>query len=398
MDLKEIKKVLDASLEELSKDLSSGVDEKIKAVTDQIVELKTQMSAKEVADANKMTGISREAKTVFGAYAKTITGGRVSDEMAEKVADFRDHLEKDVILGTDASGQDLLHTQLHKGILALAETYGVFVRDAKALTATEAVYKMVFENDPGDNGDWITEGTAISQDKVTFGARQVTMKTWRKMIGVSEQMLRNSAPADLGEYLVATLAKKFGLFIEQKGFDAVIASTGVVSVDLVDATYHATNGLKSLSFQDMNKTQTACPTAYRKRAKWYMHPTVLGLAKEIEDNAGTFIFAVGPNNFAIGELLGDGSTSVGSILHSAVEITDAMPAIADFTATGKVPFIYGDLAEAFAVITRQNFRVESNNGGKYFEQGIVAVRGTADANVSEVLPGALVKAKVVTAE
>jgi len=388
---KKIQEMFDKSLEKLSADLEKGYTEKIAEIQTELSAVSAQLSAKEVSDANKMTGVSKEAMTVFGAYAKTIMGKSVSAELSEKVVEFKDAIEKDVIIGTDASGQDLLHTQLHKGILALAETYGVFVRDAKALTATEGLYKMVFENVPGDNGSWIDEGAVIPQDKITFGQRTVTMKTWRKMIGVSEQMLKNSAPADLGQYLIATLAKKFGLFIEGVGFTAVLASTGVVQVTAEDASF-GVSGLTALSYNDLVDIQTSVPASVAGRAKWYMSPSVLGAVKKVVDGAGSPIFAYGNGNFQGGNLNVDGIKSAGSILDKAVEISDALPSVADITSQ-KDFLIYGDLSEAFAVITRTNFRVESNNGGKYFEQGIVAVRGTADANVAEVLPGAVSKAQ-----
>jgi len=344
------------TLAEQVKSEVSAVSTQVKTLQDELAELKSARS-----EVDFKTGVSEKTLVALGNTVKEMFGVQLADDA------LRLKVDTQIDGSVSGTGQELMFIDLHEGILTLAETYGVLLRDSAKFNSRERTYKLVFGKSSTSHGGYDTESARRDSESLGFGVKEVTLKKWRQIIGVSQEALEDSAPEDLGAYIMRVLAMHYGLFMDGQIATALTGST--------NAPVQVTSGALGTflpTYEDLIDLTAKPSGAVLGRSAFYMNRVTWAGIRKIKDGSGAYVvqgnknILVAPNGRPV-----EGQP-VGYIDGYPVFLSD------EFSAPqANAPIaVFGDLSESVAVVQRKGFSVTTDASEK-FSSDIVLVKGSA---------------------
>ncbi|MCK4609421.1 MAG: phage major capsid protein [Gammaproteobacteria bacterium] len=339
-----LKEVMQAELKtgfaSVEENINKEVATKIDGVTAEMKDFKTQLDA--ISGAKAVVDVKTNISEKTLARAGEAFKGLFSQD-----ADVRAKADVFISGSTTGDGEELMHIEMHKGILTLAQSFGVLNRDAVHYSTTERTYKITFGKYSTDHGQRDVEGASQDTDKETFGTVSPTLTKWRKFIAVTEEAIKFSNSADLGAYIVMQLAMHQGKFIEAEIATALagsadapvkVGATGAVGVP----TYE-----ELVAMQELPEFITLANSAY------YMNLATWNKVKLEQDTAGSYLVTQYKPvlNTATGKPVQ--GQAVGAIDQFAVYL---VPEIAD-TGLNAESVIFGDMSNSVAVVEASTFEI-----------------------------------------
>ena len=337
------------------------VESKVSSLQNELAEIKSATQ-----EVHAKTGMSKSTLEALGNTTKSIFGVEISEDALTLKAPTQ------IDGSVSGSGAELMFVDLHEGIITLAESYGVLLRDASKFTSRERTYKLVFGQNSTAHGGYDTESANRDSEKETFGKKEVTLQKWRKIIGVSMEALEDSAPEDLGAYIAKKLSEHYGLFMDAQIHTALVGSASAP----VQVTSGAT-GTFLPTYEDLIDITAKPQGAVLGRSAFYMHRQVWASIRKIKDGAGSYVVQGNKNILVSANGRPVEGQPVGYIDGYPVYLSDEFATPSANAIIG----VFGDMSEAVAVIQRKGFGITSDSSEK-FSSDIVLVKGMARNAVS----------------
>ncbi len=337
-----------------------GAEVKLASLEDQIASIKS--AKKEVAG---RTSVSKDVLGALGNSAKAAGGASVAEGAM---------FLKDIISGgTTDHGAELLDTELHEGILQLVSTRSALLRDVSKFFTKERTYRMVFSLN-GGNFQRIAEGGEIPVNDKDFKSKEVTCTKAAEIIGLSREILEDSAPEDIGAFILTQISDDYRTFmtaeivaaVEGGNFPAVVGASGADATvdDMIDMTL-----LPHESCLDNS-------AFYAVRNEW-------ANIRKLKDTTGRYLVEIANPNIVQTDGVRSGNEPVGYV--------DSYPLYLDRLtyADGSPSIYFGNLAKAIAIVITKGFEIEQNDSQK-FSSEIRLIKATERNVVTTMFDGGTV--------
>ena len=353
--------------EEVTKEMAQKIQDEISQATNKIQAEIAQM--KNITNFVKTTGMSGHSLEVVGNSVKEmIKPGTLAEDV--ETIDLSGIQKAQITTGNAAQ---LVFSEMHRGILGIAETYGTFLRDASVFNTTQNTYSIVFENALGDNGAFVDEAADATLAAMTFSKKEVTCKKWVKFVGLSEEVLEDSEPEDIGAFVIRRLGIAYGLFVDKIGFDKVVSNTTAGKV-----VSSASGGKFTPTFDELVNTVAMVKASVLPGSAWYMHRTVWANIMKLKDGNSRPLIEIN-NSLIIQPGRDSGIGPVGNLLGYPIYTVDAMVST---EAVDKKYIVFGNLQESACAIVRRGYQIEQD---KKLESGIHRIKGSTRVQVENLL-------------
>lgn len=290
------------------------VDE-VKALTDRLTELETQLARPDIKGDNDNKGPSEEVKA-FGTYIRSTPANPAPVEEL-----------KTLTVSSDTAG----------GYLAPAEFSTEFIRDLVQYSPIRAIASVRSTGSPSviypartgiTNAKWKGETQSQEASEPTFGQAEIPVNEINTYVDISNQLLADSAGVAEAEVRLA-LAEDFG----QKEAAAFLTGTGTnmpkgLFVDPAIQSKAAANAA-ALSFDDFINVFYDLPAVYRNAGTWGLNSKTLAAARKLKDSQGSYLWQPSVQ-------VGQPETILG---RPVVELLEA-----DDIGANKSPVIFGDFS------------------------------------------------------
>lgn len=283
---------------------------------------------------------------------------------------------------TDATGQILSPTVLEDKIVSTLLEHGIFTADAETVPMS------------GDSQVWPIDkteftvgypelGVAPPEGAFSLQGGELNATTWAVYI-LFPKSLEQDAVVALGNLVARRSINAISKAADVNGFDGD-GSIGTAKI---------TGALRSLNVQ--NHAMPATKTAFAdltlndliqaqeeehdrvEEATWYMHKSVRGIIRQLEDTAGRLLIRSGLERGAPSELLGD-----------PIRLVKTFPKRSQ-TAVGRSFILHGQLGQSHRWGVRQGIEIERSEHYKFPER-LVAILVTGRFGISENQPDSVTK-------
>lgn len=385
--------------ETLKQEIFTAVDESVQKNLEAIVD---KQAAEKVAEAVKamrlesklagkdITGLSDEDKKSFAEDMRAIARG-------EKAA----YLEN-----SDQAGGYVVPTEVHNGILRIAETTGIVARDARRWPMSSDELEIPIYTGSVMQGEYVGEDEEGDETQEDLGVARLHAKTWMTIFRIGNTLLAD-ASVSFSEWLMAMAGEGFSYRLDREGFvggtfagspfKGLLAS-GDVTVQTLGS---GKTGFEDLDVEEAAKAIGSIKTAAVPGAAFYFHRTVWAKLKSQKDaTSGQYLFD--QNNSTLASFRREnGIQPVGEIQGYPVYTTDVLPAYSSSAISTKFG-VFGNLELALAWGDRQPMQVarsaDATVGGKsLFRANQTAFRFTHRHGIAMQLPEAAVVFKTAAA-
>lgn len=377
--VKEFRAVVDEALKDNIKDIVG------QEAADRVKEIVQKMRLDKAVSGRDISGVDDDTKLAFIKDVRAIARG-------EKAA---------LLSNSDQTGGYLVPSEVHAGILRIAETVGLVARDATRIPMSTDEMDMPRYTGSALQGEYVGEDEEGSETSVDFGDARLNAKTWMLIFRIGNTLLAD-ANVDVADWLMAMAAEGMSYRLDREGFvgGTYAGSPFVGLLASSDVTVH-TLATGSTSFDDFTLAEAsdaiaAVPTAALGDAAFYFHRTVWGKIRSKKDStSGEFEF--NQTNMMMNLRKENGIQPVGEILGYPVYTTDVLPAFSTTAVSTKFG-VFGNLKQALFVGDRSPMEVAKSDsatvGGKsVFRANQTAIRFTHRHAVTIGLPAAAVALK-----
>lgn len=263
----------------------------------------------------------------------------------------------------------LVPPQLMAEVLRIATVYGVARRDMRYLPFSgPGNSRTIPALSTSVTVNWTEEGAKKNSTQPEFALVTQTLKKLTAIVPMTDEILEDSAvnlTQLVGELIAEAMAKE-----EDIQFFTGTGSpwTGILNNSNVNVVDMETSDMDDFSADDLLDLIDATPTGALKGSKFYLSRSALSRIRKMKAaTTGEYIFQ------------SPGQSLPGQIWDFPYEVMDAMPAIADVSATD--PFIiFGNLKQAAIFGDKQQVRV------KLLDQAVISSvghDGDDDINLAE---------------
>lgn len=348
--VKTIEDAVALSTEEVKKELAEKSEARIKALEDELAERKS-------FGANSDQATLAQKKKEFADAMRIIK----NKGFAHFKATFMNEAD-------DGEGGYLVPTEFAKEVLRIAGDYGLARKycriipmsgDTKSLTALTGTVVTY----------WTDEGTSYTKSKPAFGPLVLQARKMTALIPGTMELLDDAQTDEEVRTLIATLVAEAMARYED---NQVINGDGTGSnflgiLNQADINVITTSGtaFSTITYSNLIKCIYAIgskykTTANRKKIRWRMDESIMGLIMDLKDTTGQPILKyVGADNEP--ELLGYG-----------VDFTDTMNTVADTGADKKFIFL-GDM-NFYALGNRKDLSIDFGYSSGDWEKDIQSMK------------------------
>lgn len=361
------------------------VDERV----DKIEALVKDMHLQRMLNGSDISGLDESTKLKFAADIRAITRN-------EKAA---------LLEQNDQTGGYLVPKEVHAGIMRIAETVGLVLRDSTSWPMSTDELEVPRYTGSALQGEYIGEDEEADETGVDFGASRLIAKQWAVIFRVSNALLADASVA-LGDWLLAMAAEGMSYRIDREGFvgGSYAGSPFVGLLQSADVTVH-TMGTGKTQFDDFDVAEAsdaigALPTAALNDAAFYFNRTVWAKIRARKDGTSG-IFEFQQNGLGMSVRKENGLQPVGEILNYPVYTTDVLPANSTTAISTKFG-VFGNLKMALYFGDRAPIEFARSEhatvGGKStFRAMQTAIRVSHRHSVCIGLPAAAVALKTAAA-
>jgi HK97 family phage major capsid protein len=198
----------------------------------------------------------------------------------------------------DADGGYLVPTELQVEVLRLAnEGYGVARRDMRYLPFSGAANKRIIPKlGSSVNVFWTDEGAKKTGTTATFGVVTQTLKKLAAIVPLTEELFQDSV-IDITS-LVAELFLEAVVIEEDTQFfngDGTVW-LGILNTPTVPTIVTTYNNFAALTADDLLDLQYKVKVSARRKAKYYVASSIMGVIRKIKDLNGNYIFSAATSN------------------------------------------------------------------------------------------------------
>ena len=365
----ELKQIVSEVFEENFNALDEKFQKRVSEINEKLEGVEKEMEMMKVAKdfVDEKTKMSDITLAKVGNTVKKVFGV-LKDENAPTL--------KAAISGSDAdTGEALMDSELYKGIIRIAGEYGVVMKFADVRPVGSRTLDLVKEAGGNDHpltsiGGYDNELADRTEEALKFIKDEVNVKKWRRIIASSKEAIEDSAPEDLGAYIVTILSESVAVHTDKKGFETIAGNSDTPVLQLSGNAF---------TWDELIDVQALVERAVLSRSAYFMNRRSWNAVKKLKDNNGRPLVDVADKsvlknaNFAGGV----GITPVGYIDIYPVYLVDER-ALADYVGqnqTGKAVAFFGDLNNALVVGVRREFNVEENDSQRFTED-IVLIKGS----------------------
>jgi HK97 family phage major capsid protein len=288
---------------------------------------------------------------------------------------------------SNAAGLYTVPEEFRAEVIRLLNQYGIFRRNATVLNMSSKTLKIP-KLLTAPSGAFVDETSAKGESNPTFDQLTLTRNEYAFITGVSNQLLQDTA-IDLIGLLAELAANDFAKAEDTQGFLGTGSPiTGWASasdiVEITNGTAKVTYAT-ALLYDILVETVTGIPSVALDGAKWFMHPSILGVIMKITDSASKPIFS---------DILTRG-TAFANILGHPYELSSLLPATSDAVQTAKPFCFFGNLKYAYfgqrntmSMLASDIATVGSNSA---FEKNLTFFRFEQSFDIDFALPTALAR-------
>lgn len=377
--------------DELKAEFRTIVDEAVKAnladiagaeIAERVQETVSKMRLQSAIEGRDITGLDAEQKKSFVDAIRSIARG-------EKAA----YLES-----SDATGGYLVPTEVHAGILRVAETVGLISRDARRWAMGSDELEIPRYTGSAMQGEYVGEDDEGDETQNDLGVARLNAKTWMLIFRIGNTLLAD-ASVSVADWLMAMAAEGLAYRLDREGFmggtfagSPFVGLLGSGDVTVQTLASGAT-GFEDVSVEEASTAIGSIATAALGDAAFYFHRTVWAKlrAQKSGDN-----YVYGQSNLASFRRE-SGVQPVGEILGYPVFTTDVLPAYSASAVSTKFG-VFGNLKLALAWGDRGPMEIAKSDsatvGGKsVFRANQTAMRFTHRHAITMQLPAAAVVLK-----
>lgn len=382
----ELKSVVDGSIKE---NLETIVGPQVAEAVEKKVEDLRLERLLNGNDSDK-TGVSADTKKQFAEDVRSIARG-------EKAAHLSD---------SDQAGGYLVPTEVHSGIIRIAETSGIIVRDARKWGMGSDTLEIPRYTGSVLQGEYIGQDDEADETQADLGVARLTVQQWIQIMRVSDAMLQD-ANVDFADWLMAMSAEGFAYRLDREGFmgGTFAASPFVGLLQSADVTVQ-TLGTGKTGFEDFDQIEASTAIGSIKASAlpgsaFYFSPTAWAQLKGKKDGtSGLYEFSQ-QNSTLMSFKKENGISPVGEIQGYPVYTTDVLPAYSASAISTKFG-VFGNLNLAVAWGDRGPMEIAQSTdatvGGKsLFRAKQRALRFAHRHGITLPLPAAAVVFKTAAA-
>ncbi|MEP2085066.1 MAG: phage major capsid protein [Bauldia litoralis] len=382
--------------EEFKKELFTAVDKSVKdnleaivgpQVADSVEKAVAAIRIEKAITGRDITGLSDEDKKSFASDIRSIARG-------EKAA----YLEN-----SDQAGGYLVPTEVHNGILRIAETVGLVPRDARRWAMGSDELEIPRYTGNVMQGEYVGEDDEGDETQNDLGVARLHAKTWMTIFRIGNTLLADSS-VSVADWLMAMAAEGLAYRLDREGFIggtyAGSPFVGILGSDQV-ATQTFASGLDAFAKFNVAEASEAIgsiATSAVTGGAFYFHRTVWAAIRANKDaTSGFYEFGQTQSLPMTGLSKENGLSAVGNILGYPVFTTDVLPALSASAASTKFG-VFANLNQALAWGDRGPMQIAKSDsatiGGKnVFRANQTAMRFTHRHAVALQLPAAAVVLK-----
>lgn len=380
----ELRSVVDASIKE---NLEKIVGKEVAAKVEETV---TKMRFESAIAGRDITGLSSEQKQNFVSDIRSIARG-------EKAA----YLES-----SDQTGGYLVPTEVHAGILRIAETVGLIPRDARRWAMSSDALEIPRYTGSVMQGEYTGEDEEGDETQNDLGVARLFAKTWMVIFRIGNTLLAD-ANVNVADWLMAMAAEGLAYRLDREGFvGGTYAGSPFVGLLASGDVTTQTMGSGKTDFEDLDMIEAATaigtmPTAALGKGAFYFNPTVWARLKGKKDGtSGIYEFSQF-NSSLLSFRRENGIQPVGLIQEYPVYTTSVLPAWSATAISTKFG-VFANLELALAWGDRGPMEVAKSDsatvGGKsVFRANQTAIRFTHRHAMAIQLPAAAVVFKTAAA-
>lgn len=362
MDEKQLKAAIDESIE---KNLEKIAGEKTAAVVKDTV--RKMRLDRELYGRDK-SGLDDEQKSAFASDMIAIAKNRFGN--GEKAA---------LLETTDSAGGYTVPVEVHRGIMRIAASVGLVLRDAQKFPmSSDEMNVPRYAGSDLEGAYYTNDDTVGSETDVTFGVATLAAKTWYTIFRVSNPLLAD-ASADIGDFLLALAAEGLANMADKQGFAGSGSPfTGLLNDANVTAYSLGTTRDSHADFtvDDAFNVVANLPAALHQGAAWYMHPTMWARLKTLEDTAGQKL--IGQNtNALIASTAIDGIKPAGVLAEYPVYLSSHFPAYDSGTSASEEFMVFANLNKALFVGDRERLAFAKSDSATVGGKNVFAANQTA---------------------
>lgn len=383
--------------DKFKEELKSSIDESIKSnieaiagreIADRVEKAVEAVRIEKVLSGRDVTGLSDEQKKNFAEDIKAIARG-------EKAA---------YLPSSDQAGGYLVPTEVHAGILRIAETVGLITRDARRWAMGSDELEIPRYTGSVMQGEYVGEDDEGDETQSDLGVARLHTKTWMTIFRVSNTLLADSS-VSLADWLMAMAAEGLAYRIDREGFvGGTYAGSPFVGLLGSDQVTTQTLGSGKTGFEDFDIAEASTAIGSLKsnalgKAAFYFNPTTWAQIR-VQKSGDNYVF--GQNQIALNTLRREnGVQPVGEILGYPVYTTEVLPAYSASAISTKFG-VFGNLELALAWGDRGPMQIARSDsatvGGKsVFRANQTAMRFTHRHSVAIQLPAAAIALKTAAA-
>jgi len=377
--------------DELKAEFKGMLDDSIKAnleeivgkeIADKIEASLNNIRARSILEGRDIIGVDADTKIKFVQDIRNISRG-------EKAA----YLES-----SDQTGGYLVPTEVHAGILRIAETVGIIARDSRRWPMGSDTLEIPRYTGAAMQGEYVGEDEEGDETQNDLGVARLNAKVWMLIYRIGNTLL-SDANVSIADWLMTMAAEGMAYRLDREGFvgGTFVGSpfVGILqSPDVTVQTLAATlTGFEDLTVEEASNAIANLPTAALGKAAFYFHRSVWARIRA-QKSGDNYVF--GQSNLATLRRE-NGIQPVGEILGYPVFTTDVLPAYSTSGVSKKFG-VFGNLELALAWGDRGPMEVAKSDsatvGGKsVFRANQTAVRFTHRHAITMQLPAAAVVLK-----
>lgn len=377
---------------ELKAEFRTIVDEAIKQnledivgkeVADKVQATVERVRLQSAIEGRDITGVDAETKRNFVNDIRAISRG-------EKAA----YLES-----SDATGGYLVPTEVHAGILRIAETVGLIPSQARRWAMGSDELEIPRYTGAAMQGEYVGEDEEGDETQNDLGVARLNAKTWMLIFRIGNTLLAD-ANVSVADWLMAMAAEGLAYRIDREGFMggtyAGSPFVGLLGSSEVTVQTLATGktGFDKFDIPEASDAIGSVATAALGKAGFFFHRTVWAKLKGKKD-ATSGLYEFSQNNSTLMRFFKEnGLNPVGVIEEYPVFTTDVLPAFSA-SGTSKKFGAFANLELALAWGDRGPMEIAKSDsatvGGKsVFRANQTAMRFTHRHAVALQLPAAAV--------
>lgn len=381
--------------EELKAELKSAVDESIKTnletivgkeVADRVDGIVANLRRQQVTEGHDLTGLDEETKKHFAVDIRSIARG-------EKAA----YLES-----SEQGGGYLVPTEVHAGILRIAETVGLIPAMARRWPMGSNELEIPRYTGAAMQGEYIGEDDEADETQNDLGIARLNAKTWAVIFRIGNTLLADSSVA-VADWLLALAAEGMAYRLDREGFTGGtfkgspfvgLLASGDVTVQTMGS---GKTGFDKFDWPEAADAIATVPTAALANGAFFFSPTVWAKIRSKKDTtSGLYEFAQ-ENSAMLRFAKENGLRPVGVIGEYPVFTTPVLPAYSASAISTKFG-VFASLEHALAWGDRGPVEVAKSDsatvGGKsVFRANQTAIRMTHRHAIAIQLPAAAVVLK-----